>query len=40
MAGMARAMGATSRGAKKLPGKNKKFYLQFLERLFVRPIQP
>jgi len=34
MAGMARAMGATSMGAQKLLGKSENFYLQFVERLF------
>jgi len=34
MAGMARAMGATSTGAQKLLGRNWNFYLQFLKLLF------
>jgi len=39
MAGMARAMGSTLRGAQKLPGKNKNFCLQFFQPLFLRPMQ-
>jgi len=37
MAGMARAMGATLKGAQKLVDKNLNFYLQFLETLFCVP---